>query len=101
MCKAQEIDEMLGTSARLAIVLTLANGKPWTFTDLRDDSYDVQFGSVDLANEIIPDSNSFGLLPETEVEIPVSGSGEMLWLFQNNEAKKGRGKHQADIVRLN
>ncbi len=38
MCKAQEIDEMLGTSARLAIVLTLANGKPWAFTALRDET---------------------------------------------------------------
>ncbi len=38
MCKAEEIDEMLGTSARLAIVLTLANGKPWTFTALRDET---------------------------------------------------------------
>lgn len=38
MCKAEEIDEMLGTSARLAIVLTLANGKPWTFTALGDET---------------------------------------------------------------
>lgn len=38
MCKAQEIDELLGTSARLAIVLTLASGRPWTFTALRDET---------------------------------------------------------------
>ncbi len=70
------------------------------FIDLRDDSFDVQFGSVDLANEIIPDANSFGLFPDSEVEIPVSGEGEMLWLFQNNEAKKGKGKNQAKIVHV-
>lgn len=38
MCKVQEIDELLGTIARLAIVLTLANGKTWTFTALRDET---------------------------------------------------------------
>lgn len=70
------------------------------FIDLRNDSFDVQFGSVDLANEIVPDFNSFGLPADSEVEVPVSGEGEMLWLFQNNEAKKGKGKHQADIVRI-
>lgn len=38
MCKVKEIDELLGTIARLAIVLTLANGKVWTFTALRDET---------------------------------------------------------------
>ncbi len=38
MCKVKEIDELLGTIARLAIVLTLANGKTWTFTALRDET---------------------------------------------------------------
>ena len=38
MCKVQEIDELLGTIARLAIVLTLANGKSWTFTALREET---------------------------------------------------------------
>ncbi len=38
MCKAQDIDELLGTNARLAIVLTLADGQPWTFTALGDET---------------------------------------------------------------
>ena len=38
VCKVQEIDELLGTIARLAIVLTLANGKSWTFTALREET---------------------------------------------------------------
>ncbi|MCH7894690.1 MAG: S8 family serine peptidase [Proteobacteria bacterium] len=70
------------------------------FFDLRNGSFDVQVGSVDLADEIVPAFNSFGLFAGTEVEVPVSGSGKMLWLFQNNEAKKRKGKHQAEIVRV-
>ena len=66
----------------------------------RDGSFDVQIGSVDLADEIVPAFNSFGLAAGTEFDVPVSGSGEMLWLFQNNEAKNRKGKHQADIVRV-
>ena len=38
MCKVQDIDDLLGTNARLAIVLTLADGQPWTFTALRDET---------------------------------------------------------------
>jgi len=68
------------------------------FFDLRDGSFDMQAGSVDLADEIVPAFNSFGLAAKTEVEVPVSGTGHMLWLFQNNEAKKGHGKKQAKIV---
>ncbi len=36
--KAQDMDELLGTNARLAIVLTLADHKPWTFTALRNET---------------------------------------------------------------
>ena len=70
------------------------------FIDLRNGSFDVQTGSVDLAAEIVPDFNSFGIFPDTEVVVPVSGTGQMLWLFQNNEAKKGKGKNQAEIVNV-
>lgn len=56
----------------------------YTF-DIRDDSFDVQVGSVDLANEIVPDLNGFGLNPGQSVNINLTGgSGNMLWLFQNN-----------------
>jgi len=68
------------------------------FIDLRTNSFDAQFGSVDLASEIVPDTASFGLSPGIEVNLPVTGSGEMLWLFQNNEARKGKGKKQASII---
>ncbi len=36
--KARDMDELLGTSARLAIVLTLADQQPWTFTALRNET---------------------------------------------------------------
>ena len=36
--KAQDMDELLGTSARLAIILTLADRQPWTFTALRNET---------------------------------------------------------------
>lgn len=36
--KARDMDELLGTTARLAIVLTLADGRPWTFTELREET---------------------------------------------------------------
>ena len=68
--------------------------------DLRDGSFDAQFGSVDLADEIVPDFNSFGLFPGTAASIPVSRGGDMLWLFQNNEAKNRKGEDQADIVKV-
>jgi DNA-binding MarR family transcriptional regulator len=53
--KARDMDEMLGTNARLAIVLTLADGQPWVFTDLReetglaDGNLHVQTGKLVLA----------------------------------------------------
>ena len=67
--------------------------------DLRSGAFDVQFGSVDLAREIVPESNSFGLFPRTGTRVPVSGApGEMLWLFQNNEPENGNGGNQTNIV---
>lgn len=57
--------------------------------DLRDDSVDVQTGYVDLAQERIAQYKSLGLNPGDSFLNPVTGgSGDMLWLFQNNEAKK-------------
>jgi subtilisin family serine protease len=52
----------------------------------RDGSLDVQFGTVDTANEIVPDLASFGLWYGDGVKLNTSGPGEMLWLFPNNEA---------------
>jgi hypothetical protein len=61
----------------------------------RDGSIDVQVGSVDTAAEIVPDLASFGLFGGDSIDIATSGPrGDMLWLFQNNEAKK-----QVDIVK--
>lgn len=57
--------------------------------DVRTDSIDVQTGSVDLSREVVPQYASFGLYPDTElVQSTSGGPGDMLWLFQNNEAKK-------------
>ncbi len=51
----------------------------------RQGNVSVQTGTVDLAGEIVPDLNSFGLLSGESVHVGVSGaSGNMLWLFPTN-----------------
>jgi hypothetical protein len=51
----------------------------------RQNRIDVQSGSIDMANEIVPDLNSFGLAKGEKVHVGVTGgSGEMLWVFPNN-----------------
>ena len=54
----------------------------------RDGSTDVQVGSVDLSQEVVPSLNSFGLLGGDSVDLTTTGPrrGDMLWLFQNNKA---------------
>ncbi|HKU12815.1 MAG TPA: S8 family serine peptidase, partial [Steroidobacteraceae bacterium] len=55
-----------------------------TVTD-RQGNVDVQRGSIDLAKEIVPDVNSFGVEPGDHVDVDFSGpNGTSLWLFQNN-----------------
>ncbi len=71
------------------------------FIDIRSGEFDVQAGSIDLATEILPAASSFGLLPGTSAALPVTGSGDMLWLFQNNEAKKGKTGKQSAVVTVN
>ena len=52
-----------------------------------DGEIDVQHGNVDLANEIVPDVNSFGVDPNDSVEVGLSGpTGATMWLLQNNRA---------------
>ncbi len=70
------------------------------FFDIRSGEFDVQVGSMDLAAEIIPEASTFGLAAETSVDLQVSGTGDMLWLFQNNQAKKGKTGKQSEIVRI-
>jgi minor extracellular serine protease Vpr len=50
----------------------------------RDGSYDIQTGTVDTANEIIPEAASVGFLPGGGAKLGASGTGDMLWLFPNN-----------------
>lgn len=67
--------------------------------DLTDETFDVASGSVDLANEIVPDMSSLGLEPRMRTNVPVdtsSGPGKMLWLFQNNPPHR-----QVDVVDVN
>lgn len=60
----------------------------------RDGSYDVQFGTVDTANEIVPNLSSFGVYGGGGVNLETSGpSGDMLWLFPSNVEEE-----QAHIV---
>ncbi|HKQ16205.1 MAG TPA: S8 family serine peptidase [Steroidobacteraceae bacterium] len=55
-----------------------------TVTD-RQGNEDVQRGSVDLAKEIVPDVNSFGVDPGGRVDVGFTGpNGASLWLLQNN-----------------
>jgi hypothetical protein len=50
-----------------------------------DGSQDVQTGSVDLANEIVPDLNSFTVDPGGNVNVQMTGpTGYTLWLLQND-----------------
>lgn len=51
----------------------------------RGGEQDVQRGSIDLANEIVPDLNSFGVEPRDHVDVSFTGpKGYSLWLLQNN-----------------
>lgn len=53
----------------------------------RDGSIDIQVGSVDTANEIIPEAASLGFDVGGAADLGKSGApGYMLWLFPNNEA---------------
>ncbi len=63
----------------------------------RAGSVDLQFGSVDLADEVVPDVASFGLLPGDEATVGVTGpdGSRMVWFFMNNEEKK-----QVDVVKV-
>lgn len=60
----------------------------------RDGSFDVQVGTVDLANEIIPNEASFGVYGGGGLNLNTSGpGGDMLWLFPTNVEEK-----QTEIV---
>ncbi len=62
--------------------------------DTRSGTFDVQEGSVELADEIIPDQASVVVSPRSSVELSTSGPrGDLLWLFQNNPAER-----QAQVV---
>lgn len=52
--------------------------------DNRNDSVDVQTGSVDLADELSLSEVSFDVAASQRVELNASGDGQILWLFQNN-----------------
>jgi subtilisin family serine protease len=52
--------------------------------DSNDNSQDVQHGSVDMAKEVVPDLNSFGVDAKDKIEVKTTGSGTSLWFFQNN-----------------
>lgn len=55
-------------------------------TNLSDDTQDVQNGSIDMAKEIVPDLNSFGVEPKDSINVNMTGQGTSLWLFQNNHS---------------
>jgi hypothetical protein len=46
---------------------------------------DVQRGTIDLSQAIVPDVNSFGVEPFDHVDVDFTGpNGTTLWLLQNN-----------------
>lgn len=50
-----------------------------------DGEQDIQHGSVDLAQEIVPDVNSFAIEPGDSIDVGMQGpNGTLLWLLQNN-----------------
>ena len=54
----------------------------------RQGEVDTQTGSIDLANEIKPDLNSFGLDAGSSAHISLGGpQGRMLWLFPTNTVR--------------
>lgn len=53
-------------------------------TQDRQGNTDVQTGTIDLANEVVPDLNDFGLAAGESADVNVSRSGNMLWLLPNN-----------------
>jgi minor extracellular serine protease Vpr len=54
--------------------------------DIGGDAEDVQHGTIDMAKEIVPDLNSFGVSAGDKIDVSNSASGKTLWLFQNNPA---------------
>jgi hypothetical protein len=54
--------------------------------DGNDNSQDVQHGSIDMAKEVVPDLNSFGVDAKDKIEVNTTGVGTSLWFFQNNPA---------------
>ncbi len=105
-------------------VLTVDRTGPFGFLDPGDTTFDytmvmfgragsidLQFGSVDLAQEVVPEFASFGLQPDGEATMTVTGPSDhpMVWFFPNNEEKKqvevvepehgddhGQGTHDED-----
>jgi len=69
------------------------------FFDLRDDSVDVQVGSIDLNDEVIPafegtPLKSFGLGPGDSVRLDNMGApGDMLWMGPNDNVN-----NQATVI---
>jgi hypothetical protein len=67
-----------------------------TLTD-RQGAQDVQTGTVDMANEIVPDVNGFSLGKGEKVSANVtSGKGKMLWIFPTNPVKDQEEVVQVD-----
>jgi subtilisin family serine protease len=57
----------------------------------RQGNTDVQTGTIDLANEVVPDLNGFGLAKGDSVHINVNREGQTLWLFPNNNEMTQNG----------
>jgi hypothetical protein len=52
----------------------------------RDGSIDIQTGTIDTADEILPEAASVGFFGGDGAKLGTSGAtGDMLWLFPNNE----------------
>ena len=60
-----------------------------SYSQTDGDSVDVQYGSIDLANEIVVDQPSVAIESRGKVKIEkLSGSGKYMWLLPNDEARR-------------
>lgn len=60
-----------------------------SYDQTNGDAVDVQYGSIDLANEVTLEASSIAIDPRSRVKVEsVSGSGDYMWLLPNNEAKR-------------
>jgi DNA-binding transcriptional ArsR family regulator len=79
--RVSDVDDLLGTPARLAIMATLAAGRGWSFTELRDETgladgnLHVQTGKLVKAGYVTKTKTTDGGRSVTVFEATAAGCG--------------------------